>query len=176
MTAPNHTIKVFIENEAGSSIKNTYDEKTLELIGSAEVARPYPYPYGFVLDTLSGDGDCVDCFVVTEKALRSGDMVACSPVHLLQQHERPCRRSRRRCGFRTDDHSRLHHLGVFAHTGKKDAAGVTSRCGGGRTLCSRVPRRHGHARHWGATGFGLDLTEGEQGPSHAGSSSPSARR
>jgi inorganic pyrophosphatase len=87
MTAPNHTIKVFIENEAGSSIKNTYDEKTLELIGSAEVARPYPYPYGFVLDTLSGDGDCVDCFVVTEKALRSGDMVACSPVHLLQQHE-----------------------------------------------------------------------------------------
>lgn len=87
MSAPSHSIKVFIENEACSSIKNTYDEKKLELLHSAEVARPYPYPYGFAPDTLSGDGDCVDCLVITEKALRSRDLVACTPVHLLEQHE-----------------------------------------------------------------------------------------
>ena len=81
------TFKVFIENEAGSSTKNTYDEKTLRFLKSETVARPYPFPYGFVLDTLSGDGDSVDCFVVTEKALRSGSVVECTPLHLLEQIE-----------------------------------------------------------------------------------------
>lgn len=79
--------KVFIENEAGSSTKNTYDEKTLRFLKSETVARPYPFPYGFVLDTLSGDGDGVDCFVVTEKALRSGSVVECTAIHLLEQIE-----------------------------------------------------------------------------------------
>ena len=54
---------------------------------SAEVARPYPFAYGFVLDTRSGDGDCVDCFVVTDQALHTGDVVDCVPVHLLEQVE-----------------------------------------------------------------------------------------
>jgi inorganic pyrophosphatase len=87
MSAADQIFRVFIENEAGSSTKNTYDEKTLQRLGSAEVARPYPFPYGFVLDTLSGDGDCVDCFVVTDKALHSGEVVDCVPVHLLEQIE-----------------------------------------------------------------------------------------
>jgi len=87
MSAAAQTVRVFIENEAGSSTKNTFDETSLQLLGSAEVARAYPYPYGFVLDTLSGDGDCVDCFVVTDKALHTGDIVECVPVHLLEQIE-----------------------------------------------------------------------------------------
>ena len=87
MTKSNENIKVFIENTANSSTKNTYDDKTLENLGSRQVARPYPYPYGFALNTLSGDGDCVDCFVVTNKALQSGDIVDCVPVHLLEQVE-----------------------------------------------------------------------------------------
>lgn len=87
MPGSDHTVQVFIENKAGSSTKNTYDETTLKFLGSAEVARPYPYPYGFVLDTRSGDGDCVDCFVVTDRALNAGDIVACVPVHLLEQYE-----------------------------------------------------------------------------------------
>lgn len=87
MPAADDAFRVFIENQAGSSTKNTYDEKTLQLLRSEKVARPYPYPYGFVLNTLSGDGDSVDCFVVTEEALRSGDVVECVPVHLLEQIE-----------------------------------------------------------------------------------------
>lgn len=84
---PEHRIRVFIESEAGSSTKNRYNEKTLQLVGSTVVSRPYPYPYGFALDTLSGDGDGLDCFVVTEQALQSGDVVECIPVHLLEQIE-----------------------------------------------------------------------------------------
>lgn len=87
MPDSDRTIRVFIENEAASSIKNTFDEKTLQFLGSAEVAQPYPFPYGFMLDTRSGDGDCVDCFVVTERTLRTGDIVECAPVHLLEQIE-----------------------------------------------------------------------------------------
>lgn len=81
------TIRVFVENEAGSATKHTYDETTLALIKTAEVARPYPYPYGFVLGTRSGDGDAVDCFIVTRQGLRSGDIVECVAVHLLEQIE-----------------------------------------------------------------------------------------
>ena len=87
MAASSPTFQVFVENEAGSPTKNTYDETTLKLVGSEKVAAPYPYHYGFVLNTRSGDGDAVDCFVVTDRALHSGDVVECSPVHLLEQIE-----------------------------------------------------------------------------------------
>ncbi|MGI9378609.1 MAG: inorganic diphosphatase [Methyloligellaceae bacterium] len=81
------SVQVFIENEAESSIKNTYDEKTLAFIKSDTVSSPYPFPYGFVVGTLSGDGDCVDCFVVTDQGLKSGSLVECKPIHLLEQVE-----------------------------------------------------------------------------------------
>ena len=80
-------MRVFIENEAGSSRKNSYDERTLTLVGSAEVSEAYPYPYGFVLGTKSGDGDAVDCFVLTKEPLKSGTMVECEPIALLEQIE-----------------------------------------------------------------------------------------
>ena len=87
MSATKHTFQVFIENSAGSSIKNSCDEKTLRLIGQTKVSRPYPYPYGFVLNTQSGDGDSVDCFVITKRILHTGDVLECAPVHLLEQIE-----------------------------------------------------------------------------------------
>ncbi len=81
------TVRVFIENEAGSATKHIYDDRTLDFIKSVEVARCYPYPYGFVLDTLGGDGDSVDCFVVTDRPLRSAEIIDCIPLHLLEQIE-----------------------------------------------------------------------------------------
>ncbi|MGI9422774.1 MAG: inorganic diphosphatase [Hyphomicrobiaceae bacterium] len=81
------TFQVFIENEADSATKRTYDETTLQLLKTEQVSRRYPYPYGFVTGTLSGDGDSVDCFVVTNEVLRSGDLVNCRAVFLLEQNE-----------------------------------------------------------------------------------------
>jgi inorganic pyrophosphatase len=80
-------MRVFIENEAGSTTKHHHDEKRLIPLGTEQVARPYPYPYGFVVGTTGGDGDNVDCFVITATPLRTGEMVECSPVALLEQIE-----------------------------------------------------------------------------------------
>lgn len=80
-------IQVFIENQAGSRIKNIHNEKTFEFKGCLTVARPYPFPYGFVLGTTSEDGGNLDCFVLTDHALNRGDIVDCSIVGLMEQFE-----------------------------------------------------------------------------------------
>ena len=80
-------LRVFIENEAGSRRKNIYDERTLTYLRAVEVSRAYPFPYGFIIGTRSGDGDCVDCFVLTAATLSSGTIVECDPIGLLEQVE-----------------------------------------------------------------------------------------
>jgi inorganic pyrophosphatase len=81
------TLKVFIQNEAGSSRKHYHDEKTLELKRVVDVSRPYPFPYGFILETTADDGWNVDCYVITEQRLTTGQIVECEPVGLMQQFE-----------------------------------------------------------------------------------------
>ena len=80
-------MKVLIENEAGSDQKNIYNEKTLEYRKTYTVSRKYPYPYGFVLDTTSGDGDNLDCFIFTDKPLKTGTIVEAELRALMEQIE-----------------------------------------------------------------------------------------
>lgn len=80
-------MKVFIENEAGLDQKNIYNEKTLEYKKTYTVSRPYPYPYGFILETTSGDGDNLDCFVITHQKLKQGQVVECEIVGMMEQKE-----------------------------------------------------------------------------------------
>jgi inorganic pyrophosphatase len=80
-------MRVFIENEAGSRRKNSYDERSLRHLGSAEVSAAYPFAYGFVIGTRGGDGDAIDCFVVTGRRLTAGEQIECEPVALLEQIE-----------------------------------------------------------------------------------------
>ena len=80
-------IKVFVENEAGSNQKNIYDEKTLQYKKTVTISREYPYPYGFILNTTSGDGNNVDCFVLTDKKLKTGEIVECRPIAVMEQIE-----------------------------------------------------------------------------------------
>jgi len=51
------------------------------------VSRRYPFPYGFVIDTLNGDGGRLDCFVITTRALRTGDVIECEAIGLMEQTE-----------------------------------------------------------------------------------------
>ena len=81
-------MKVFIENEAGSDQKNLYNEKTLKYKKTVTVSKKYPYPYGFIIDTTSGDGDNLDVFVVTNKKLNRGQIVECDPIGLMEQIEK----------------------------------------------------------------------------------------
>jgi inorganic pyrophosphatase len=87
MESEGKSMRVFIENEAGSRRKNTYDERTLRHLATADVSAAYPYPYGFVIGTLSGDGDAVDCFVITAQPLAAGSTVECDVIGLLEQVE-----------------------------------------------------------------------------------------
>jgi hypothetical protein len=68
-------LRVFLENEAGSLTKNLHDERALTHTGGMQVSRPYPFPYGFLLDTTNEDGDNLDCFVLTRADLRRGSIV-----------------------------------------------------------------------------------------------------
>lgn len=80
-------IDVFVQNEAGSDLKNYHDEKTLELKFAKRVSRAYPYPYGFIIGTDSSDGCNVDCFVITKRVLRTGQTFACEAIALMEQVE-----------------------------------------------------------------------------------------
>jgi inorganic pyrophosphatase len=81
------TVRVFIENTAGSCRKHHHDEETFRLLRVEEVSGPYPFPYGFAPGTRAPDGDCVDCLVITDRPLRTGEFVECEPVALMEQTE-----------------------------------------------------------------------------------------
>lgn len=85
------SIKVFIQNEAGSNVKHRHNEKTLELLGSILLHEPYPFPYGFVLATTTDDGDNVDSFIITRKKLETGSVVDCHVMGLLEVFENGAR-------------------------------------------------------------------------------------
>jgi inorganic pyrophosphatase len=80
-------VTVFVQNEAGTTTKNRHDESSLEHIGSIELIAPYPFAYGFIPDSSAADGDCLDCYVITEKELRSGDLIEAVPVGVMDLFE-----------------------------------------------------------------------------------------
>lgn len=80
-------VRIVVEVTAGSTLRHTYDEHTLELRSVREVASRYPYPYGFVMDTVSEDGDAVDCFILTATPLAVGIPTEAEIVGLLEQFE-----------------------------------------------------------------------------------------
>ena len=80
-------MKVFIENEAGSDQKNIFNEKTLEYRKTVKVSALYPFPYGFLLNTISGDGDALDCFVLTRKSLESRELLEVEPIGMFEDFE-----------------------------------------------------------------------------------------
>jgi inorganic pyrophosphatase len=80
-------MKVLIENEAGSLIKHLYDERTFKLMSTRRVQRAYPFPYGFIIGTESGDGMCLDCFLLTRDAITSGEIVEAEPIGMFEQIE-----------------------------------------------------------------------------------------
>jgi inorganic pyrophosphatase len=80
-------IQVLIQVEAGSREKNFYNEKTLVYRETRRGSKPYPYPYGFIIGTSAEDGDAVDCYIITKDKLKTGSLVECEPIGLLEQDE-----------------------------------------------------------------------------------------
>jgi len=80
-------VTVFVQNEAGSKQKNYHNEKTLQYLVTKSVSRPYPYPYGFIVGTTASDGYNLDCFVITDQPLKTGQTVECEVIGLMEQIE-----------------------------------------------------------------------------------------
>ena len=78
---------VFVENPAGGATKHLFDERQLVLKARSAVSRPYPYHYGFLLDTRAADGDNLDCYILSDRKLQSGDVVECTIIGLMEQWE-----------------------------------------------------------------------------------------
>lgn len=80
-------MKVFIENEAGSNLKNLFNEDTLVFRKTVQVSADYPFPYGFILNTKSGDGDNLDCFILTNTPLESRKIIEVEPIGMFEEIE-----------------------------------------------------------------------------------------
>ena len=72
-------MKVFIEKASGlNQVKSA---------GANKVMRDYPYPYGYIIDTVSGDGEPLDCYIITGRSLGAGTIVQAEPVGLVEYVE-----------------------------------------------------------------------------------------
>lgn len=87
MTTVQRTIDVFVENPKGALAKIHHDEEALVPTHCELVNAPYAYAYGFVVGVPSGDGDMLDCFVISERTLYTGDRLDCVPFGYLEQWE-----------------------------------------------------------------------------------------
>lgn len=82
-------LKVFIEIPAGSNEKYEFDEKSGELkLDFVFKNLVYPYNYGFIPNTLAGDGDALDALVLSSAPLERGKIVDCAPIGVLEMTDR----------------------------------------------------------------------------------------
>ncbi len=79
-------INVIIENAMGATpVKYEFDKESGALIVDRFIHTPmfYPANYGFIPQTLGGDGDPVDVLVYAQHAIIPGAVIACRPVGVL---------------------------------------------------------------------------------------------
>lgn len=86
------TVNVIIETPKGSQNKYVYDEamKIFKLKKTLPLGMTFPFDFGFVPNTKSGDGDPLDVLVIMEEPAFAGCMVKCRVIALLKakQQER----------------------------------------------------------------------------------------
>lgn len=80
-------MKVFIEQPVQENKKNVFDKKTGQFLKTVPIKLTYPFPYGYILDTLAEDGDNLDCYVITDKKLETGSIIECEPIGMAEWFE-----------------------------------------------------------------------------------------
>ena len=86
---PPDCIHVVIEIPRGSRNKDEIDHETGRVFLDRRLftATTYPADYGFVPDTLGGDGDPLDALVLLEDSVYPGVWVAARPLGVLFMHD-----------------------------------------------------------------------------------------
>ncbi len=80
-------MKVFIEQSGEKNQKNVFDKKTGGFLKTVEIDVTYPYPYGYILNTLAADGDELDCYVITNQKLERAGVFECEPIGMVEWFE-----------------------------------------------------------------------------------------
>lgn len=81
-----NSINVIVENPANAlPVKYELDKESGALFVDRFLATPMHYPlnYGFVPNTLSGDGDPIDVLVLSEYPITYGAVIPCKPIGIL---------------------------------------------------------------------------------------------
>ncbi len=82
-------VNVLIEVPLDSKVKYEFDKET-EMITVDRFLffdRGYPANYGFIPDTLSGDGDPVDVLVLAPDVLAPGSVIEAKPIGMLETED-----------------------------------------------------------------------------------------
>lgn len=80
-------MKVFIEQSGEKNKKNVFDTATGKFLKTVPIDLTYPYPYGYILDTLAADGDELDCYIITDRKLEMTSIVECEPIGMVEWFE-----------------------------------------------------------------------------------------
>lgn len=79
----NLEILVHIEIPKNSSVKYEFKNNRLNVDRVLHPPMVYPYNYGYIPKTLSGDGDPLDAMVITDNKLQPGSYIKCHPIGML---------------------------------------------------------------------------------------------
>lgn len=81
--------KVFIEIEQGSNEKYEYDKLSKELkLDFVFDNLFFPYNYGFIPNTLSGDGEELDAVILSSAPIARGRTVVCKAIGMMEVIDR----------------------------------------------------------------------------------------
>ncbi len=85
----NGQVNVFIEIPAGSSVKYELDKESGMIVVDRFLytEMEYPFNYGFVPHTESGDGDPLDVLVLTSKPVVPGVVIAAKVIGMLETED-----------------------------------------------------------------------------------------
>jgi inorganic pyrophosphatase len=86
---PPEFVNVVIEIPQGSLVKYELDKDSGFIVADRfhYTAMPYPFNYGFVPNTLAGDGDPVDVMVVSSQPLSVGIVIAVRVIGMLEMED-----------------------------------------------------------------------------------------
>ena len=86
--APNE-VNVLIEIPKGSNVKYEFDKEMNVMVVDrfSMTTMDYPCNYGFIPNTLSGDGDPADVLVLSEKSILPGVVIPARPIGMLEMED-----------------------------------------------------------------------------------------
>ena len=79
--------EVFIEISKGTNIKYEYENGKLHVDRFLNVPFAYPFNYGYIPNTLGGDGDALDAVVICEHSLQPCSYIKCKLIGCLRTED-----------------------------------------------------------------------------------------